>query len=115
MQLLKVLVVVISCLLAFSFHGAEAQHRRGGRGLGKLFQIAKKFPETCQAECAENELPIQVLVESETDCPDLQNGDWSSLSNAVKPWQFCSTEVSNFFERSIKNSKSNKNLRLFRI
>ena len=104
MQHLKVLFVV-SCLLASQINGAEAQRRRGALGLGKLFQMAKQFPESCQAECAENELPIQVLVESDADCPDLESGGWSSLSNAVKPWRFCGTEVCiNFHEIVHKHS-----------
>ena len=99
MQHLKVLFVVVSCLLASQINGAEAQRRKGALGLGKLFQMAKQFPESCQAECSETELPIQVLVESDADCPDLENGGWSSLSNAVKPWRFCGTEVSINFQK----------------
>ena len=103
MQHLKVLFVVFSCLLASQISGVEAQRRKGALGLGKLFQMAKQFPESCQAECAENELPIQVLVESDADCPDLESGGWSSLSNAVKPWRFCGTEVSIHFQKIVHN------------
>ena len=99
MQHLRVLFVVASCLLASQINVAEAQRRKGALGLGKLFQMAKQFPESCQAECSETELPIQVLVESGADCPDLENGGWSSLSNVVKPWRFCGTEVSINFQK----------------
>ena len=120
MQHLKVLFIV-SCLLGSQINGAEAQRRRGALGLGKLFQMAKQFPESCQAECAENELPIQVLVESDADCPDLESGGWSSLSNAVKPWRFCGIEVSIHFQKIVHNQSHIKapleyeNLSILRI
>ena len=71
MQHLKVFFVVASFLLASQINVAEAQRRKGALGLGKLFQMAKQFPESCQAECSETELPIQVLVESDADRPDM--------------------------------------------